>query len=323
LSCWLPPIAEHGEEAKTVLLHCHSAQACSHRNNFILTSTRSPVVPVLTYGLIWWSNCKSLHIITRIFFLFSTTPVLQLFHFVGGRGVDLSSTPYRFDFVSNIAASDFSGLRRHLAWILRGSRCTLYRHQHHNSDRSQPAYFAFSFSGNAHKNGSGNIWLIDLVPDNHNSGFPLTLNGVNTTNSHVAGSLFSATEWNSGFLSAYLSTFNFGHPSYPLNPVPRESIRARMATRLSLRLRRIQLQDGTRRSYFQRKQRSCTTGIDIPRCADEVRHSECQCGHSEQCFHLGNGYSGSRTQYLATQGETMKDCPKCKDIDQTYSDWNK
>jgi len=135
-----------------------------------------------------------------------------------------------FDFVSNIAASDFSGLRRHLAWILRGSCCTLYRQQHHNSDRSQPAYFAFSFSGNAHKNGSGNIWLIDLVPDNHNSGFPLTLNGVNTTNSHVAGSLFSATEWNSGFLSAYLSTFNFGHPSYPLNPVPRESIRARMAT---------------------------------------------------------------------------------------------
>jgi len=188
---------------------------------------------------------------------------------------------------------------------------------------ANPRTLPLASLGNAHKNGSGNIWLIDLVPDNHNSGFPLTLNGVNTTNSHVAGSLFSATEWNSGFLSAYLSTFNFGHPSYPLNPVPRESIRARMATRLSLRLRRIQLQDGTRRSYFQRKQRSCTTGIDIPRCADEVRHSECQCGHSEQCFHLGNGYSGSRTQYLATQGETMKDCPKCKDIDQTYSDWNK
>ena len=82
---------------------------------------------------------------------------------------------------------------------------------------ANPPYFAFSFSGNANKNGSGDFWLIDLVPDNHNSGFSLTLNGTNTANSPVTGSLFSATEWNSAFLSAYVSTFNFGNPSHPLD----------------------------------------------------------------------------------------------------------
>ncbi len=80
-----------------------------------------------------------------------------------------------------------------------------------------PPYFAFSYSGNSN-NAHGDLWLIGLVPDNQNAGFSLTLNGTNTTNSSVAASLFSLTEWNSGDLGAYLTTFNFGKgQSHPLS----------------------------------------------------------------------------------------------------------
>jgi PEP-CTERM motif len=80
---------------------------------------------------------------------------------------------------------------------------------------NNPPYFAFSYSGNLN-NGHGDFWLVDLVPDNENAGFSLTLNGTNTTNSPVGASLFSSTEWNSGKLSDYLNTFTFG-PSHPLS----------------------------------------------------------------------------------------------------------
>ena len=79
-----------------------------------------------------------------------------------------------------------------------------------------PPTFAFSYAGNLNR-GHGDFWLIQLVPDNHNTGFSLTLNGANTTISPVAGSLFSGTAWNSGKLSDYMSpVFDFGGPSHPL-----------------------------------------------------------------------------------------------------------
>jgi hypothetical protein len=81
---------------------------------------------------------------------------------------------------------------------------------------NNPPTFAFNYDGNKN-NGHGDFWLIGLVPDNKNAGFSLTLNGTNTTNSSVSGLLFSSTEWNSGKLSDYLSTFNFGGPSHPLD----------------------------------------------------------------------------------------------------------
>ncbi len=80
-----------------------------------------------------------------------------------------------------------------------------------------PPYFAFSYSGNLSM-GHGDFWLIQLVPDNHNTGFSLTLNGANTTSASEAASLFSLTEWNSGKLSDYMSpAWDFGGPSHPLN----------------------------------------------------------------------------------------------------------
>jgi PEP-CTERM motif len=80
-----------------------------------------------------------------------------------------------------------------------------------------PPTFAFSYSGNLN-NGHGDFWLIQLVPDNHNTGFSLTLNAANTANPTVAGSLFSSTPWNSGKLSAYMSpAWSFGGPSHPLS----------------------------------------------------------------------------------------------------------
>jgi PEP-CTERM motif-containing protein len=82
---------------------------------------------------------------------------------------------------------------------------------------TNPPFFAFSFSGNASKNGSGDFLLVGLVPDNQNSGFSLTLDGTNTTASSVAGSLVSSTEWNSGFLSAYLTSPKFPHKTHPID----------------------------------------------------------------------------------------------------------
>jgi hypothetical protein len=79
-----------------------------------------------------------------------------------------------------------------------------------------PPTFAFSYAGNLDR-GHGDFWLIQLVPDNHNAGFSLTLDAANTANPSEAASLFSGTEWNSGKLSNYLSTFNFGGPSHPLS----------------------------------------------------------------------------------------------------------
>ena len=79
-----------------------------------------------------------------------------------------------------------------------------------------PATFAFSYAGNLNR-GHGDFWLVELVPDNHNAGFSLTLNGANTANLSETASLFSTTEWNSGKLSDYLSTFNFGGPAHPLS----------------------------------------------------------------------------------------------------------
>ena len=81
---------------------------------------------------------------------------------------------------------------------------------------NNPPTFAFSYAGNLNR-GHGDFWLIQLVPDNHNSGFSLTLNGGNTANPSEAATLFSSTEWNSGKLSSYLSTFDFGGPSHPLS----------------------------------------------------------------------------------------------------------
>jgi hypothetical protein len=82
---------------------------------------------------------------------------------------------------------------------------------------NNPPYFAFSYSGNAKTGGSGDFLLVGLVPDNQNAGFSLTLHGTNTTVSSVSGALVSSTEWNSGFLSAYLSSPIFPNPSHPLN----------------------------------------------------------------------------------------------------------
>ncbi len=80
-----------------------------------------------------------------------------------------------------------------------------------------PPYFAFSYSGNLNR-GHGDFWLIQLVPDNHNTGFSLALNGANTANPSEAAALFSLTEWNSGRLSDFMSpTWNFGGPSHPLS----------------------------------------------------------------------------------------------------------
>ncbi len=80
-----------------------------------------------------------------------------------------------------------------------------------------PPTFAFSYSGNQSR-GHGDFWLIQLVPDNHNPGFSLTLNGANTVISSIAASMFSSTEWNSGKLSDFMSpTWNFGGPSHPID----------------------------------------------------------------------------------------------------------
>jgi PEP-CTERM motif len=81
---------------------------------------------------------------------------------------------------------------------------------------NNPPTFAFSYAGNLNR-GHGDFWLIQLVPDNHNAGFSLTLNGGNTANPSESATLFSSTEWNSGKLSGYLSTFDFGGPSHPLS----------------------------------------------------------------------------------------------------------
>jgi PEP-CTERM motif-containing protein len=82
---------------------------------------------------------------------------------------------------------------------------------------NNPPYFAFGFSGNATKTGSGDFLLVGLVPDNRNAGFSLTLDGTNTASSAVTGALVSATVWNSGFLSAYLTSPTFPHKSLPLS----------------------------------------------------------------------------------------------------------
>jgi hypothetical protein len=81
---------------------------------------------------------------------------------------------------------------------------------------NNPPTFAFSYAGNVNR-GHGDFWLIQLVPDNYNAGFSLTLNGANTTNPSEAASLFSAREWESGFLSNYLSAFDFMKPSHALS----------------------------------------------------------------------------------------------------------
>jgi hypothetical protein len=80
-----------------------------------------------------------------------------------------------------------------------------------------PPYFAFSFSGNAGKDGSGNLWLVGLVPDNQNAGFNLTLNGTNTTNSTATAVLGNPGVWSSGFLGSFLSTPNFGSNAHPIS----------------------------------------------------------------------------------------------------------
>lgn len=59
------------------------------------------------------------------------------------------------------------------------------------------------------------MWLIGLVPDSENTGFSLTLDSKNTTNTTATGSLFSSTEWNSGKLSDYMT-----NPSSPTFPKP-------------------------------------------------------------------------------------------------------
>src|SRR6516164_1001187 len=83
-----------------------------------------------------------------------------------------------------------------------------------------PPYFAFSYAGNLN-NAHGDFWLIGLVADNQNNGFSLNLNGTNTTNPSASASLVIGTEWNSGFLSAYLlaqgGPFTFPHNSHPLD----------------------------------------------------------------------------------------------------------
>jgi hypothetical protein len=82
---------------------------------------------------------------------------------------------------------------------------------------NNPPTFAFTYSGNLN-NGHGDFWLIQLVPDNENSSFSLTLNAANTANPSEAATLFSATEWNSGKLSDYMApVFNFGGPAHPLS----------------------------------------------------------------------------------------------------------
>ena len=84
---------------------------------------------------------------------------------------------------------------------------------------NNPPFFAFSYSGNINR-ANGDFLLIGLVPDNQNSGFSLTLNGVNTTVASVAGSLVSTTEWMAPpthFLSAYVTTPTFPHNSHPMD----------------------------------------------------------------------------------------------------------
>ena len=80
---------------------------------------------------------------------------------------------------------------------------------------NNPPTFAFSYAGNLNR-GHGDFWLIQLVPDNYNAGFSLTLNGANTAMPSEAASLYSAKEWESGFLSSYLSAFDFMKPSHAL-----------------------------------------------------------------------------------------------------------
>jgi PEP-CTERM motif len=79
---------------------------------------------------------------------------------------------------------------------------------------NDPPFFAFRFAGNASKSGSGDFVLFALVPDDQNVGF--TLDGTNTTVASVTGALASPTEWNSGFLSAFLTSPTFPHNSHPL-----------------------------------------------------------------------------------------------------------
>jgi PEP-CTERM motif len=84
---------------------------------------------------------------------------------------------------------------------------------------NNPPFFAFSYSGNKN-NANGDFLLIGLVPDNQNSGFSLTLNGVNTIVPSVAGALVSTTEWTdppTHFLSDYLTTPTFPHNSHPMD----------------------------------------------------------------------------------------------------------
>ncbi len=78
-----------------------------------------------------------------------------------------------------------------------------------------PPYFAFSYAGNKN-NAHGNLWIIGLVPDNENSGFSLTLDGVHTANSSAAGTLGKSADWTSGFLSSFLSAPHWGSPSHPI-----------------------------------------------------------------------------------------------------------
>jgi len=80
-----------------------------------------------------------------------------------------------------------------------------------------PPSFAFSYSGNLSR-ANGDLFLIGLVPDTENTGFSLTLDGTNTTNTAAAGSLFSATEWNGGKLQDYLTFFSWPHGNdHPLS----------------------------------------------------------------------------------------------------------
>jgi len=79
-----------------------------------------------------------------------------------------------------------------------------------------PPTFAFSYAGSLNR-GHGDFWLIQLVPDNYNAGFSLTLAAANTANPFETASLFSAREGESGFLSSYLSALYFPKPSHPLS----------------------------------------------------------------------------------------------------------
>jgi len=79
---------------------------------------------------------------------------------------------------------------------------------------TNPPNFGFTFKG---KSGGGDLWLVLLSPNNFGLG-AISLTGSNTTNSLVAGSLFSNTPWTSGNLTTYLSSmFSSFTPPGPLN----------------------------------------------------------------------------------------------------------